>query len=266
MVRFIKKFARGCFPALYRRLYERKYEASEYGRLCAELLRLSGGKVAHGPFKGMKYLNVASGYRLAHKIVGSYEQEIHPWIERIIAFKPRLVLDVGCADGYFVTGMAHRLPHAKVIGYDIESIARTICQQQVDANRLADRVEIREACTTETLSQMDLRSAVIIVDCEGYERELLDPTQAPTLADAIILVELHDAVIPQTKELILQRLGKTHEIEIVQQTPRKASDFPILASLEPAQQELAIYEDRYVGETKVLDQEWALCWPKKIKD
>jgi SAM-dependent methyltransferase len=266
MIRTIKNLARHCFPTIYRRLYEQKYEASDYGRLCAELLRISGGKVAHGPFEGMKYLNVASGYRLAHKIVGSYEQEIHPWIERIIAFEPRLVLDVGCADGYFVTGLAYRLPHAKVIGFDIESIARTICQQQVTANRLADRVEIREACTAETLSQMDLRSAVIIVDCEGYERELLDPSKAPTLADAVILVELHDAIIPQTKELIAHRLSNTHEIEIVQQTPRKSSDYPILASLEPSRQELAIYEDRYVGEIKVFNQEWALCWPKKTKD
>lgn len=47
-------------------------------------------------------------------LVGSYESELHLQIEQLILERPQVVIDVGCAEGYYAVGLAQRLPDATI--------------------------------------------------------------------------------------------------------------------------------------------------------
>jgi hypothetical protein len=70
------------------------------------------------------------------------------------------------------------------------------------------------------------KQSVIICDAEGYEEKLLDPLALPALADATILVELHDFIVPGITEALKARFSGTHDIEHIRQQPRSRKQFP----------------------------------------
>ena len=77
--------------------------------------------VLSGPFKGMRYPLRSSGQGgLLPKLLGTYERELSPAIERLISDRPTLVVNVGAAEGYYAVGLALRAPQAQVIAFEME--------------------------------------------------------------------------------------------------------------------------------------------------
>ena len=56
-----------------------------YGKLAVPhaitVLPIPRVHVATGPFRGMQYLRTTHGSVLSAKILGTYEKELHPWID-----------------------------------------------------------------------------------------------------------------------------------------------------------------------------------------
>ena len=65
-------------------------------------------KVAAGPFAGMRYITRSCGSKLAPKVIGCYERELHPAIENAIRGDYQRIIDIGCAEGYYAVGLAWR--------------------------------------------------------------------------------------------------------------------------------------------------------------
>src|SRR5262245_14176706 len=151
-----------------------------------------------GPFADMQCLNEATGSAFFPKMVGTYELEIRDAVEWIVNYQPDLVVNVGCAEGYYAIGMARRLPDARVVAFDIESRARRLTQKLASINNVENRVEIGRKCTVSNLEPLCASASkpAIIVDCEGFEDHLLVPQQVPSLAKTVILVEVHDCFAP----------------------------------------------------------------------
>ncbi len=166
--------------------------ASQYEALLKTLS--SELTVRSGPFKGMKYPGAeAAGSALIPKLLGSYERELHPVIERLIAKGYDDVIDVGCAEGYYATGMALRLPKARIHAYDTSDTARALCAAMASLNGVADRVSIGTTCTPETLINFPKPGrTLVIVDCESYEKVLFTPAVRDALKDSDMLIEMHD--------------------------------------------------------------------------
>jgi methylase of polypeptide subunit release factors len=113
----------------------------------------------------------AVGSALFPKLLGSYERELHPWIERICRGQYTEIIDVGCAEGYYAVGLARRLPNVKVYAYDIDADARQLCKAMARLNGIADRVTVRGACDAEELLSIPISGrGLIISDCGGYEK------------------------------------------------------------------------------------------------
>ena len=74
---------------------------------------MAGGRVFSGPFKGMQFIDESFENAFIPKILGIYERELHPAVEAAIALTPRLVVDIGTAEGYYAVGIARRLPTRK---------------------------------------------------------------------------------------------------------------------------------------------------------
>lgn len=178
--------------------------------------RLSASlEVLHGPFAGLRYPEAAAtGSSLLPKVLGTYEQEIHPWIEHIAGGGHRIVVNVGCAEGYYAVGLARRLPAAEVLAYDSDPRARELCRAMAEANGVAERVTVGATCTEDDLVALGPGSAVLVVmDCEGCERSLLSRRVVDALPEADFLVELHDFIDITTSGTIDERFAASHDIE-----------------------------------------------------
>ncbi|MBK8026601.1 MAG: hypothetical protein IPK19_35740 [Chloroflexi bacterium] len=188
-------------------------------------------KVAGGPFAGMHYVRIPAAHALIPKLLGSFEQEIHPFVERAVASNMEIILNVGSAEGYYAVGMALRLPKSQVYAYDIDDRARDLCAGLVAANGVADRVHVRGLCDVAELNAR-LRpdqKTLIVVDCEGCESDILDPEAAPGLRTATILVEIHDFGSTQHGLTIRQRFAATHDLSVLSAVPADEDRHPELS-------------------------------------
>ncbi|HVK05577.1 MAG TPA: hypothetical protein VM490_19035 [Armatimonadaceae bacterium] len=204
----------------------------------------------------MYYIDAARGSAIIPKLVGSYEAELLPVWEGLALRPPDLIVDVGCAEGYYAVGLARLFgTPTRVLAYDVDPISRTLCSELARKNDVADRVTIRTECNHRELRSILQPGTFILCDCEGYEKELLDPGEVPELVNAEILVELHDAFIPGIKEAMIDRFSRTHRINLIESRERDPADYPVIAFLTPEEQGLALSEFRGGR------QEWAHLVP-----
>ena len=168
----------------------------------------------------------------AAKLLGAYECELHAAIERLVAREPTLLVNVGSGDGYYVVGLARRLPAARVIAVDPDPLAQRACAHTAHLNALGDRVLARTSSDAEALEALLCSSAhaLLVVDCEGFEDELLDRTRSPSLAHADILVETHDFARPGVTARLTARFAPTHDVEELGVAARDSRMFPELSS------------------------------------
>src|SRR5262245_39167245 len=109
-------------------------EGSRKQELENKLASITDDTITGGPFKGAR-LSVSSSDR-GSQLLGFYEQELHPFIEAVIEWKPDVVVNVGCAEGYYAIGMAKRIPDAKSFAYDLDPLAQIACKTARDINHI----------------------------------------------------------------------------------------------------------------------------------
>ncbi len=192
---------------------------------------LLGNEVIFGPFKGMKYDERWASNKF-EKIIGAYEAYLHPVIEKICGKPYSEIIDVGCAEGYYVIGFALRKPHTIIYGYDIQQPLIDDCIALAQLNRVDNRIRLGNFCKPETLQAIPIKSkALIFSDCEGYEIELLNPEKAPMLKKADILVEVHNFKDRSISQTLRERFKGTHNLTIIQTEGLTYSNYPILRNL-----------------------------------
>ena len=185
--------------------------------------------VLGGPFAGMLYSPEAAGSVLGPKLIGCYEIEIAGWIEAATTAGYRRILDVGCAEGYYAVGLALRMPDAEIFAFDLDAAALDTCRRHAQLNGVDRRMTLAPRCTHETLAEIVAPPTLVFCDIESAERELIDPSTAPILRSADIIVETHDFRSPGITAELVERFRATHRIEIVSAAPRSVTDYPALA-------------------------------------
>lgn len=214
--------------------------------LADRILAAQGQRCQSGPFAGMVCLEDAEEGCLVPKLLGCYEEELSGIIESMIAAGYDRVVDVGCASGYWLTGLALRLPAATLVGFELDVDARARCAKMVAQNGVDTRVDLRGRCTVRDLEQAIEGRTLVFMDCDGPEFELLDPALAPALKVADVLVETHDYLNPAISSTLIERFDPTHKIESVSSREREASSerYPGLATLPQAHWAEALAERR----------------------
>jgi len=184
-------------------------------------------KVQAGPFRGMNYVEIAHCSALAPKIAGCYERELHPCLEKLASARPDVFVDVGAAEGYYAVGAAFAGWSPRIVAFESEPSARTSLRELMVRNQVPpERIDLREACTPETLAAVLVQAArpAVIIDAEGFEALLLDPLRVPGLERAILLVEYHDFVLPGLSDLLVHRMEPTHRVVIIKPDSRHPSE------------------------------------------
>lgn len=184
--------------------------------------------VLEGPFAGMRYHRIVYAGSTLERTLGVYEKEIFPAVERLIAWRPDVVVDIGTSDGFYLVGLARRLPEVRAVGYDMLSICRHLTRRLIRLNGVGDRVQVRGKCEAADLERVlsSGKRPAVFSDCDGGEDPLMRPDVVPSLKRAIILIELHDVFIPGISEEIRRRFEPTHMVELIPVRISHVSDVP----------------------------------------
>lgn len=201
--------------------------------------------VQSGTFAGMAYGKCIGQGELLPKLLGTYEKELTPVWQALVAAPPDLVIDIGAAEGFYAVGLA-RLLQRTVIAFELEPPYHAAIRALARSNGVADHVHVLGECTSATLDRELTRGAqpFVLSDCEGAEAILLDPLKAPELRRARILVELHERLVPGVTPLVLGRFALTHTAQLITTIPRSPADLPARAALETDDAQFAMDEGR----------------------
>lgn len=221
------------------------------------LAALGGPVIADGPFAGMTFTVTPEWDWFVPYVVGRYECELWPVVEEAVARCPRVVVDIGCADGYYAVGLARRLPHSQIVAFDIDEDARRSCQSVAELNGVDKRITLHGLCTSENLEGLCGEGVLLLCDCEGAELELLSLEATPALRDTTMLVELHDFIDPVISTTIAEQFSASHEVTIIDTRPRHAGQVPTLRGLSAADQLAAMDEGR------PGPMQWAFLKPRR---
>lgn len=172
--------------------------------------------VKNGWFKGMKYPSYDSVCStIFPKIIGSYEAELNSVIQQIINSQYDVIIDVGCAEGYYAVGLAMQT-NAAVFAYDTDANARKLCLEMATLNSVQNKIQIKETFTLDDIKNLDpTKKTLIICDCEGFEKYLFTAESVPFLKNTDVLIETHDFIDLSISTTITGLLTTSHNIETI---------------------------------------------------
>jgi hypothetical protein len=227
----IKNLALSAFPTLAlqffsvrsRRKIESQVRQLGLDRLAREVSRATGGRVAAGPFAGMKLDYELFPVHASPKFLGTYEKELHGVIERAIQFHPKYILNVGCAEGFYAVGLALRLNDAYVFAADADPKALLATMKNAELNEVSTRVRPVGIVSSRQFSRyLRAGASLLVMDCEGAEFSLLDPANDVSLLRTNIIVEIHPE-FGNAREII-RKFAPTHKIIEIVTSIRAAAD------------------------------------------
>ncbi len=239
-----------------RRVLKRRNLREEIKRLFIER---HGRTIQAGPFKGMAHIGKSTGSPVLEKLIGSYERELWEVVEMAIGLHPPVVIDIGCDEGYYAVGFALRLREATVYAFDTNENAQSLCKEMARINGVERNVVVGGYCSCAELNRVLAANALIFVDCEGSEFEILDTDSVPLLTRTTVICELHDhkRLDVEITPTICSRFRSTHDIAVLDISRRDLREFPSLHFMPAAMQRLAVMEDR------TNSQQWLFMIPKK---
>jgi len=177
------------------------------------------GSVVRGPFQAMKILPKwewgDSDY--ASKVLGIYECELYERIEQTINNHHDLIMNIGCAEGFYGVGFGLRTD-AQIVMVDPFQAVLNIARENAQVNSVNKIHFLQESNPDIFRSYLQkYKNPFIFMDCEGAEDQFLDLDQIPELEKTSIIVESHDCVIPGLTNKLKERFKDTHWIEEIRQ-------------------------------------------------
>jgi len=211
------------FSVRSRRTIELQARSLGLDTVAREIARATGGAVAAGPFAGLKLNYELFPTHASPKFLGTYEKELHNIIERAIELKPKYILNVGCAEGFYAVGLAIRLSEAQIFAADADPKALSATTRNAALNGVSGRVHaVGPVKPGELHRYLRTDASLIVMDCEGAEFSLLDPTNDPELLRTNIIVEIHREF--GDSDQIIRRFQRTHSIIEVCPSDRLETD------------------------------------------
>ena len=174
-----------------------------------------GLQVLQGPFKGMKFLRQSSEGCHVAKLLGTYEQPLHAYLEQIISFNYKLIINIGSAEGYYSVGLAMRSKLSKILSFDINKDAQKACEKLAIQNDVQDSIEIKSEFHPSILKDYEHIKSLLICDIEGDEQKLLDIDNYPEFKEIDLLVESHECIVQGITDELINRFSDSHKISLI---------------------------------------------------
>lgn len=143
---------------------------------------------------------------------------MHAALEELLANEYNTVVDVGCAEGYYAVGLGLRLRNADIYAFDTDTRARQACAEMARLDGVDSRIHIGGLCDKNVLRSFPLGiRALIVADCEGYEKELFDDEMGQCLAKHS-LIEAHDFIDIDISSHLHAVFSKIHCVQSIRST------------------------------------------------
>ena len=228
--------------------------------ICTSVLDADIGTVRAGPFAGMriKRSEAWGSDDLLPKVLGTYELELLPTLQRLQRQSFDIVLNIGAADGYYAVGAAMTIPAERYIAVDIDPAAKTALYDNARLNSVADKIEFHPRIDAQKLEDIvaPSKQCLILSDCEGYELDLFGKGDLAHLQNCFLVIECHDVKGESTCIALSKIFPNTHKIEIIHECGRDPHSIEALEVLNSQKKWLAVCEHRNQS------QSWLLASPK----
>lgn len=201
-----------------------------------------GAKVLSGVFAGMDIgKNFAwSDGNVVIKLLGVYEIELQNTIQKAISRRPKTIVNIGCAEGYYTVGLGRLLPEARIMGCDIDPEALKIATTNAKKNNLNNVtfwLVDGEYYNFYDIAELMYSADLAIIDCEAGECAYLHEVLQPLFGKLDIIVECHDFLHAGVSDDLIARFQKTHSIEVIKPAqlspPYSIKDFDVLGQTMP---------------------------------
>lgn len=168
-------------------------------RIATEVYDMVGGEVRYGPFKGLQMVGDTWWGNLdqGSQCLGLYEKEILDFIEGIEPDQFDSFIDIGAADGYYAVGMLLSGKTGKTICFEQSEKGREVIQSNWEANGSVGEMLILGEANAQSMAELsasDLDNALVLIDIEGFEFELLTDPLLQALSSCTIIIEVHNWV------------------------------------------------------------------------
>ena len=220
-------------------------------KVLTKLLAVYGPVVGDGPFRGMKLSTDPwwGGFDLISKILGNYEPHI---VEHILALAKKgesTFVDIGAADGYFPIGLTMDGTFQKAYAFEISPEARAKMSTSIENNGCSEKIVVGEEANAKTLKKVvdECNNAVILIDIEGAEYDLLNNEVLNMLESSYIICELHPwlAVDGQRKQQdLIARANELFHVSFLQRKAYEPNKFAVLEEFSDDERLLACSEGR----------------------
>ena len=220
-------------------------------RISLECYDLLKGQVSFGPFKGLK-LNKDTWWGkldLGSMLLGLYEKEILDIISNIKQDEYSNFIDIGAADGYYACGILNSKKIKNAICFEQSQKGQEVIHQNwINNGSLGSLTIYGEANlqSLERLSQEDVQNALVLIDIEGFEFELLTTEVLAVLKNCTIIIEIHnwaDDFINKYRTLLMNA-AKHFKIEPLKPIDRSCFNYPELRHFTDDNRALLISERR----------------------
>ena len=198
-----------------------------------QLIAHVGRRVLQGPFVGMMLTSSAEQQHVGPYLLGTYEMELHDWVEECLRGRFNQIVDIGSSFGYYAVGLARRFPQTPVVAVDADWWARRAVAEMATANSVSN-ITLQRSCSPAWLARHLKSDSLIVSDCEGYEATLFLGPRIPALATATMIVELHEVDSGDLVAGFRERFSASHVIGEVSDraTTPKVRDVPGLEGEE----------------------------------
>jgi|TARA_B100000795_G_scaffold260913_1_gene237218 hypothetical protein len=222
-----------------------------------------GHQVAYGTFKGMKLSKNTywSKNDIITHILGVYEKHV---LKKIIEFSKKgnyPFIDIGAADGYFAIGMAFSETFKKIYAFEIDEEGRRSLNRNIENNLCKDKVVVDIEANFETLKEIvdKNKSAVILIDIEGSEFDLLDDNLLQLLSNCYIVCELHPTLSAngfEKQNMLINNAKAFFDVSIIQRESYSPNKFSELNEFTDEERLIAF------GEGRENNMNWLILEPK----
>ena len=236
-----------------RRLSHRLNAQWQVNSLSERLFKQLGTRVVSGPFAGLVLPDEVVCEHVGPYLLGVYEHELHDTLASLSRQRFSRIVNVGAKFGYYAAGLA-KLLGAPVTAFDVDPWARRMTRTTADASGVGRLVSIESACRRDYLSGL-APDALIVIDCDGCEMQLLAPPIPEGLRRATIIVEVHEMFESGAGHTLQGWLQHTHTVREIPSSDVPSPSPVELTGFSERERELATKEIR-------PHQSWLVCVPK----
>lgn len=179
-----------------------------------KLRTLTNSQVYFGPFTGLNIPENLYNILTPSELIGLYESCLHPIFSELYNRKIENIALVGGNNGYYAAGLSYLYNPKKFIVYEMIPEMHEWIKSWYEINEIV-RPEIFGEANETNFKELGQKVDLLLIDCEGYEIQLLNPALFSWQKQTDIVVELHPFYVKNLLQQIASRFAETHTIEII---------------------------------------------------